>query len=239
MPARRKGGKVVMDKNVYLFVVAHPDDEILGAGATISKLTESESNEVYVCVMNSVSDIRTIDSKKMIEDMKETHRMLGVKGSFVGNFPTLDFNNVPHIELVRFIEQAIKVVQPDYIFTHHPSDLHNDHRHTSSACQVAARLHQRGIGNVKKVRGLYYMEVPSSTDWSLNSGSKPFTPDTFCQVMKEDVDAKIEALRLYDGVVRPFPHSRSEEALTALAVSRGTQIGCRYAEAFESVYTVW
>jgi len=31
----------------YLFVVAHPDDEVLGAGATISKLVQ-EGNKVAV-----------------------------------------------------------------------------------------------------------------------------------------------------------------------------------------------
>ena len=34
----------------YLIVVAHPDDEVLGAGATIKRLTE-EGNKVDVCIM--------------------------------------------------------------------------------------------------------------------------------------------------------------------------------------------
>lgn len=34
----------------YLFVVAHPDDEVLGAGATIYKLIK-DGNHVAVCTM--------------------------------------------------------------------------------------------------------------------------------------------------------------------------------------------
>ncbi|WP_373829785.1 PIG-L deacetylase family protein [Bacteroides heparinolyticus] len=40
----------------YLFVVAHPDDEVLAAGATIHALTQ-KGNEVYMCVLNSIGDL--------------------------------------------------------------------------------------------------------------------------------------------------------------------------------------
>ena len=42
----------------YLFVVAHPDDEVLGAGGTISKLIK-EGNKVDVCIMSANVTART------------------------------------------------------------------------------------------------------------------------------------------------------------------------------------
>lgn len=36
----------------YLVVVAHPDDEVLGAGATIKKLTR-DGHSVDICIMCS------------------------------------------------------------------------------------------------------------------------------------------------------------------------------------------
>lgn len=45
----------------------------------------------------------------------------------------------------------------------------------------------------------------------------------------------MEALGAYKGVMRPYPHPRSEEALRGLAANRGSQAGCDYAEGFESV----
>ena len=41
----------------YLVVVAHPDDEVLGAGATIHKLTKS-GNNVAVAIMVSQAAAR-------------------------------------------------------------------------------------------------------------------------------------------------------------------------------------
>ena len=52
---------------------------------------------------------------------------------------------------------------------------------------------------------------------------------------KEGVDAKIKALSMYRGVMRPYPHPRSEEALEGFAAYRGCQAGCNYAEAFEVI----
>jgi len=45
----------------------------------------------------------------------------------------------------------------------------------------------------------------------------------------------VKALAQYRGVMRDYPHPRSEEALTGLAAYRGAQSGCNYAEAFECV----
>lgn len=49
------------------------------------------------------------------------------------------------------------------------------------------------------------------------------------------MDAKIRALSVYRGVMRPYPHPRSVEAIEGLAAHRGSQVGCNYAEAFEIV----
>lgn len=50
---------------------------------------------------------------------------------------------------------------------------------------------------------------------------------------KEGVNAKITALGMYRGVMRPYPHPRSVEYITGLATVRGSQWGTNYAEAFE------
>ena len=55
------------------------------------------------------------------------------------------------------------------------------------------------------------------------------------EVGKEGVDAKVKALSMYRGVMRPYPHPRSAEYITGLAAMRGGQWGQEYAEAFEVV----
>ena len=55
------------------------------------------------------------------------------------------------------------------------------------------------------------------------------------EVGKDGVDAKVKALSMYRGVMRPYPHPRSAEAIEGFAAYRGCQAGCNYAEAFEVV----
>lgn len=224
-------------KKKYLFVVAHPDDEVLAAGATMYKLAR-QGHLVYVCVMNSVSDIRCKDSETMMDDMKKSHAIIGVRKSYVGDFPTMRFNVTPQRELVRFVERAISDCQPDVVVTHHPSDLHNDHQNTSIACRTAVRLPQRQIQFSNSIKAFYYMEVPSSTDWAVSSIHDSFIPNAYSEIGEEHFEKKVDALKVYQegAIIRDNPHPRSEIMLRALALKRGSEIGYGMAESFELVF---
>lgn len=218
----------------YLIVAAHPDDEVLGAGATMYCLA-GKGKEVNVCILSGQAEARSRrpSNCELEEDTKSCLELLGVKRQFMGDFPNIMLNTVPHLELVRFIENAIRETQADVIITHHPGDLNNDHLHTSLACQEAARLFQRNA-EYKPLRGLFFMEVPSATDWALNGSLAGFKPDTFIEVGEEGIERKLEALGQYKGVMRPYPHPRSREGIMGLAAVRGGQSGCCYAEAFQT-----
>ena len=220
----------------FLVVVAHPDDEVLGAGATMHKLA-NEGNTVNVCIMSGEVEARdhrpAIDN--LNEDVDNSLRLLGVKNVIRGKFPNIKFNTVPHLELVQFIEKAIEETRAEVVFTHHPADLNNDHLHTSLACQAAIRLFQRRP-EISPPKELLFMEVPSATEWALNKSINQFNPNLFIEVGEEAVEKKIEALSMYRGVMGPFPHPRSREVLKGLAAYRGGQAGMVYAESFESVF---
>jgi LmbE family N-acetylglucosaminyl deacetylase len=220
----------------YLVVVAHPDDEVLGAGATILKLSQA-GYEINVCILSGEVEARnnrpTLD--KLNQDINQAVNILGINKVIKGPFPNIAFNTVKHLELVQFIEKTIIETGAEVVFTHHPADLNNDHYQTSIACQAAVRLFQRRA-DVKPIRELLFMEVPSATEWALNTSTRQFTPNVFIEVGEERIDKKIEALFAYRGVMRDYPHPRSKESLKGLAAYRGTQAGMRYAEAFESVF---
>ncbi len=224
--------------NTYLTVTAHPDDEVLGFGASTYVLSQ-QGHKIYNCILSGNVEARQFrpDLKELHEHTHEAQEIIGAEPPILGHFPNIKFNTVPHLEVVRFIEKIIEEIQPDYIFTHHPSDLNDDHLVTSRACQAAARLFQRRA-NVKPIKGLYYMEIPSSTDWSFPSNVSPFQPNTFIEVCEEAVDKKIESLRAYKGVMRDFPHPRSVEILKGLAGYRGGQSGKNYAEAFQAAFQI-
>ena len=219
----------------YLIVVAHPDDEVLGAGASIYKWTR-QGDQVDVCIMSSEAKARAYrpDDKELDDDTHKAVALLDVKKLYEGTFPNIEMNTVPHLQLVQFIENAILESAPDIVITHHPADPNNDHLQTSMACQEAIRLAQRRP-EVKPLREFWYMEVPSCTEWAVNSAMDKFRPNCFVEVGIDGIRAKVDALGMYRGVMRPYPHPRSEEFIKGLAAYRGSQFQQEYAEAFEIV----
>lgn len=218
----------------YLVVVAHPDDEVLGAGGTIHKLVK-DGNKVAVAIMSNHAAARKNISATLSEDKDEAFELLGVQKSYSADFPNIKMNTVAHLDLVQFVEKCIEDWKAEAIITHHPSDTNVDHSVTSGAVMAAGRLFQRKEG-VPTLKEVLYMEVPSSTEWSLDSSVNRFTPNYFVEIGKDGVDIKLQALEKYKGVMRPYPHPRSAEAVTGLAAFRGSQAGCYYAEAFECVF---
>ena len=218
----------------YLVVVAHPDDEVLGAGATIYRLIQ-EGNEVAVCTMANHAAARANLSDTLKDDQKRAMDILGVSVRYEANFPNIKMNTVPHLELVQFIERCIESFGAEAIITHHPSDTNIDHQETGRAVQAACRLFQRKEG-VPVLKLVLFMEVLSSSEWVIDSSVNRFTPNYFAEIEKNGLEVKLQALAAYRGVMREYPHPRSRDAITSLATYRGAQAGCNYAEAFQCVF---
>lgn len=219
----------------YLLVVAHPDDEVLGAGASVWKWTQ-EGHQADVAILCTEAKARAFrpEDKELEDDLNDAVSLVGVSKRYKGFFPNIEMNTVPHLHLVQFIEKAIMDSQPDIVITHHPADTNNDHLQTSMACQEAVRIFQRRP-DVKRIKEFWYMEVPSCTEWAINSAMNKFHPNCYVEVGKDGIDKKIDALSHYRGVMRPYPHPRSVEYISGLAAIRGGEWGLQYAEAFEVV----
>ena len=218
---------------IYLTVTAHPDDEILGFGGSAFVLT-NKLHVVYNLILSGNVEARRHrpGRKALLQDAKKAQEIVGAQDPILGSFPNIKFNSVPHLEIVQFIEKYIEVLQPDVVITHHPYDLNNDHYHTSKACQAAVRLFQRKL--IKPLSALYFMEIPSSTDWAFPVDGQQFRPDTFIEIGEEGLSRKLEALYAYGGVMRKYPHPRSDEVIRALAVLRGSQVGRILCEGFQT-----
>jgi LmbE family N-acetylglucosaminyl deacetylase len=216
-----------------LCIAAHPDDEVLGAGGTISVLAASGIS-VRSCILVGDAEARggRPETAKLHADSAAAAAALGVPEPILGRFPNIELNTVPHLQLVQFIESAMGEAEADVLITHHPADLNVDHRETARASEAAARLFQRKT-EFPRLRALLYMEVLSSTDWAPAIGDNPFEPRAFFEVGEGGIEAKLRALSAYGGVMRPYPHPRSAEAIRALATLRGGQAGMRFAEAFQ------
>ena len=214
----------------YLFVVAHPDDECDGAGGTIHKLT-SKGFPVAVAILVGKAEARRNLSHTIADDEKKALGILGINQLYQAEFPNIKMNSVPNDTVMAFIRDCMEQWQADIVVTHHPTDTNNDHSVVSYTTQETFRQIEG-----RKMKGLYYLEASSATEWALNSGKSRFRPNTFVEIDMKDMEAKLQALDAYKNVSRPYPHPQCRESYYGLAAFRGVQAACRYAEAFECVF---
>ncbi|MFP5245793.1 MAG: PIG-L deacetylase family protein, partial [Thermoanaerobaculia bacterium] len=209
-----------------LAVVAHPDDEILGCGATLKKLA-NQGHRVTACVLCAPADARfnRPDLDRLNRTAAGAAKLAGIDEIIRFEFKNIQFNTVPHIEMVQAIESAILQVRPEWIFTHHPNDLNIDHRVCYETTMAAAALPLRMSSDlpVTQLKRILLFEVLSSTDWAPPFGDA-FRPNLFVDV-RDTLEDKLRALEAFEGAMKPFPHSRSLENVTNLARLRGAQIG--------------
>lgn len=215
-----------------LVVAAHPDDEVLGMGGTIAKLTKS-GNEVSVLIVTDGSSSQYRDSihlRRIIEDKKrETWacaQALGVKNVYYGEQPDMRLDCTPHIYINKVIEGLIDELQPDTVFTHFWGDVNRDHQEVYESTLVAVRP---VLGQV--VKELYSYRVPSSTEWTPMKADTMFMPNVFVDI-SEVAEQKYEAFSKYSTELRDYPHPRSVQHLRELDVARGLEVGQGPTETF-------
>tara|TARA_B100000768_G_C11273921_1_gene374854 strand:+ start:1969 stop:2688 length:720 start_codon:yes stop_codon:yes gene_type:complete len=222
-----------------LLVVAHPDDELLGLGATMNKLIADYSCFVRVVILGegitSRSDER--DPERWKEEMKK-HRQnieqariaIGYESVGIYDFPDNRFDSVALLDIIKVIEKEKSTFQPEIIFTHHGGDVNIDHQRTFEAVITATRPMEDEI-----VKTVITFETPSGTEWIASSDPRKFTPNLFIEVSEKNLEAKIKGMECYEFEKRKYPHPRSPEALKILSQQRGITVGKNYAEAFSIV----
>lgn len=219
-----------------LVVVAHPDDEILGLGATMNKLITEFTVEVNVVILgegitsrsnNRDASLWADELKVHNENIKKAQESIGYHSVVTYNFPDNRFDSVDLLDIVKAIEKEKQTFQPDVIFTHHGGDVNIDHQRTFEAVITACRP-MKG----ESVKTIITFETPSGTEWRSPSDPRHFLPNLFYSVGRVNLEAKIKAMESYEFERREFPHPRSPEALTILAQRWGIVVGNDLCEAF-------
>lgn len=226
-----------MNKKV-LVVAAHPDDELLGVGATIVKHIEN-GDMCYALILGEgitsrynkrdLADISKVE--ELHEDTFQAAKVIGYEKVYLENFPDNRFDSVDLLDIIKIIEKYIEKIKPDIIYTHHSGDLNVDHRKAYEAVLTATRP----IGDFY-VKEIYCFETVSSTEWNFEYNDI-FKPNYFIDVTFT-LDKKLEAVNFYKSEMKNFPHPRSIENLEITAKRWGSVIGKKYAEAFEVVRIV-
>lgn len=222
-----------------LIIAAHPDDEVLGCGGTIARLTQA-GHDVYIAILGegitSRYEKRDQADREMINNLRagcqQVSELLGVKELFLYDLPDNRFDTVPLLDVIKVIENLVNRLQPKVIYTHHCGDLNIDHAITQRAVLTATRP---VVGcPIKKI---YAFEVPSSTEWSFGQFQSAFQPNVFVDIT-DTLETKIKAMAVYESETRPFPHPRSFEAIRNIARRWGSMVGLKASEAFMLVRDV-
>ena len=226
-----------------LIIAPHPDDEVLGMGGTIKKLTKNKNQVKIVFMATGIAARRSINFKnssnykitknqqKVIEKQiatikihaKKAAKVLGVSDIEFLGYPDNEMDMISNLELTKSVEKIIQKYKPEVVYTHTPFDLNVDHISCYNAVLTATRPKKNVI--VKKVISF---EVPSSTEWNFTS---VFAPNTFVDISRE-ISSKIKALECYKTEVENYPHPRSAKALQSIGNRWGTVSGYSVAEAF-------
>lgn len=216
-----------------LVVAAHPDDELLGEGATIRRLVD-EGAVAHALILAEGATSRAGSREEadrselavLKDDARRAAQIIGFEEVAFCGYPDNRMDSVDLLDVVKEVSACIDAFKPDTIFTHHHGDLNVDHRVACEAVLTATRPMEDCF--VKKI---YAFETPSSSEWEFGVLGA-FVPNVFVDVTTT-LQAKIDGMACYEGESRPSPHPRSSEALRALAEYRGSIAGCRYAEAFQ------
>lgn len=220
-----------------LVISVHPDDEVLGCGGLMKKVKDLDG-EVYVLYVVAGPAGRQYDEEhaetrleQRLEEIDAVARFLDVDDYVIGLQGAeyhLRLNALPLERLVNMIEADTRVslnrIKPTIVAIPAPDHYHQDHQPVFEAAFAACRPippHLKPFQNV-----VLCYEQPSY-GWSVQRRQPNFYVD-----ITEQIDAKIEAIKLHRSQLRRGLHVRAPQNVRRIAEVRGREVAVPAAEAF-------
>lgn len=192
-----------------LIISPHVDDEVLGIGGTMAKL--STKDDFYIVEVTHCEKERKAEFNQALSFLSNvTHvEWLGFKD---GGITT---NHIP--QMARAISHIIADVKPTHVYIPYKS-LHQDHQMVNHASLVALRSFYGSVLEYEYVEGM--------------SQFHSMEPNYFEQLSEQDIHDKCEMIECFKSQVG---YLRDSESLRALSVVRGFSAGSGFAEGFRLV----
>ncbi len=211
-----------------IVVSVHPDDETLGCGGTLLK-HKFQQDAVYWLIVTAAFEHQGFSSEliqKRTEEIKKVSQLYDFDEVFELNFPTGTLDEIPYYKLIGSVSDVIRNVQPNIVYLPFHGDIHSDHRKVFESAYSCTKTFR--YPSIEKV---LMMETISETDFAPAIPTNAFLPNSYVDI-SDYISRKIEILKIYESEIKEHPFPRSIRAVEALAVLRGAQAGCEYAESF-------
>lgn len=211
-----------------LVVAAHPDDELLGPGATLAKHVGA-GDEVHAVILadGATSRYDAGMADVLADSAQLAGKVLGLSSVTVQSLPDQRLDTLPLVEVTQAVEAVIDQLRPDVVYTHFPGDVNADHGIVARATWTACRPYV-----VPQLRRFAVYDTSSSTEWAWPLADGAFRPDLFVDVTTT-LDVKLAAMECYPSELRDYPHPRSLRALSERAAYWGSRIGRGAIEPFQ------
>lgn len=208
-----------------LVIAAHPDDELLGCGATVALHTVA-GDEVRSIILCEGESMRHQDNYDKASATKQASRILGSHEPLCVGLPDQHLDTLAIVDVISPIEKIVREYQPNIVYVHCGNDLNKDHQIVFEAAMVALRPKNEFI------EAIYSYYTVGSTEWNY---PRNFEPDTWVGFDESIMRRKLSAFKCYESELCDYPNPRSIQAIENLAKVAGNQCCMEYAEAFVTI----
>lgn len=218
---------------VVVVIAPHPDDEVLGCGGTIARLSALGSR-VHVVTMTrgQQPDFDAAAVQQVMSEASAAHRRMGVHESHFLDLPAARLDTIGRAEVNACLAQVLDGILPDTLLVPFPGDLHHDHEIAFRAAMVWCRPRDE-----QAPARVWAYETLSETNWYAPPVTTAFIPNIFVDI-SETIETKLAAFSCYGSQEKSFPDERSLKAIRALAESRGATVYRPAAEAFTLIRAI-
>lgn len=213
-------------KNKKILIISpHPDDEAICCGGLIMK-AKKDGDKVFVLYMSTGGSRQFTNGETKEDDRIDEAFKAAAHGGFEMDIAfrgtSTKVDTIPQKELIEYIENVVQDFKPDIAVIAYRNSYAQDHRAVAEASISAFRPMPGHLHHQPKM----ILEYEEATRWP--SASNPNFYIDISDVMEE----KINLYKCHTTQFVEDPHPRSYENLRRLAGLRGTEIGVKYAEAY-------
>ena len=215
--------------NCVLVVVAHPDDEVLGCGGYIKKLSNA-GYDVHVKYLGSGCQTRNNWSERRIQkQIDQVANELGFTPHY-GEFVSSQLDTYSRFEINDSIKDVINSLSPRIVLTHDPNDLHLDHRIVYESTLVSCRF--KPNSPVERV-----MTFPVISSSEINP-AYDFRPNVYVDIT-ETIISKCKGITYYKDELNAMKSHRNGASIKTHAQFYGKFVSVKYAEPLKLIRQLW